>query len=590
MKTKTLGSSLFLLGLILALTTPATAQNNLFLGGPRHPGHARIPLRANVAPAASVYYLPAQIRHAYGIDRLAVDGTGQKIAIIDAYGNTSIQANLNTFCTQFGLANTTVQVLGTSTLNSTWALETALDVEWAHVIAPKAGLILSVAKSASIGDLANAVTAAVNAGATVVSMSWGTTEYVGVNAYDACFQCPGVTFVASSGDSGELTGAFEVEWPAASPCVIGVGGTTLLLDANDNRVSETAWSNSGGGLSALYSRPTWQNGWSGYGYRGVPDVSYNADPNTGYVVYDGVNGGWFALGGTSAGAPQWAGLIALANQSRSAAVKGNTDIYAVAGTAPTIVSAKFFDVTSGENGTNADDFSVTGYDLVTGVGSPVASGLVPALIALAPPAFDFSISLAPASQTITSGAAVSYTVTVSHSGAAAENVSLSVALPAGASGGSFTVNPILAASGTSVLTLTAPASAGSFTVTVTGTSATSHKLHTASATLVVANPDFALSASPAALSAKRGSNAVSTIAVISSGGFTGTVALTATISPVVSSGPTVSFSPSLVGGGSGSSALTAKTTTNTPKGSYTITTTGTSGSKLHTTVVSLTVN
>jgi len=590
MNPKLIGSNLLLLSLILALAHTATAQSDVFMGGPRRPGHARNPLRVNVKPATSVYYSPAQIRHGYGIDQLAADGTGQKIAIVDAYGNTSIQANLNAFCTQFGISNTTVQVLGTSTLNSTWALETALDVEWAHAIAPKAGLILSVANSPSVNDLLNAVTAAVNAGATVVSMSWGATEYTGVNAYDSYFQSPGVTYVASSGDNGELTGGFQVEWPASSPYVIGVGGTTLLLDVNNNRASETAWSTSGGGLSAIYSRPTWQAGWSGYGYRGVPDVSYNADPNTGFLVYDAVNGGWFAVGGTSAGAPQWAGLIALANQSRSSGVNGNTDIYTVAGTAPTMNSANFFDIVSGANGTNADDVSVAGYDLVTGVGSPVAPGLVSALVALAPPVFDFCIAMTPSSQSVNPSAGVSYTVTVTSSGGTPQNVSLAMTLPAGASGGSFSVNPIPAGSGKSVLTFTAPATPGSFTVTVTGTSADGKKVHAASATLVVASPDFSLSATPASNSVKRGSNAAYTTTVTPTAGFAGTVALTATVSPVVSNGPTMSFSPQQVMGGSGSSQMTVKTSNNTPKGSYTITITGTSGSKQHTTTVSLTAN
>ena len=580
----------WLISSILLSSTTFLNADDVFVGGPRRPGHARPPLRINVHPAVSVYYSPAQIRHAYGFDQLSADGTGQKIAIVDAYGNGSIQTDLNTFCTQFGVPNTTVQIIGANaTVDTGWALETALDVEWAHAIAPKATIILSVAPTPSTGDLLNAVQAAVNAGANVVSMSWGATEFSSANLDDSYFQAPGVTFVASSGDSGELNSRPEVEWPAVSPYVVSVGGTSLQLDTNNVRTSETAWSSSGGGLSSYYSRPAWQNGWMGYTTRGVPDVSYNADPNTGVLVYDAANGGWYSVGGTSAGAPQWAATIALANQSRATGVSGNTDIYKVAGTAPTIQPANFFDITSGNNGSDPDDLSVTGYDLVTGLGSPVATGLIPALVALSPKTADFTISLSPSSQTTTPGSSVSYTVTVASAGGFAENINLSVTLPSGASGGTFTVNPITASSGTSVLTFTAPASTGSFTVTVTGTSAVSSRTHTASASLSVQKPDFTLSVSPTSRSVRHGTSTSFTVNVSPVGSFTGTTSLTASISPVVSSAPTLSFSPTQITGGSGTSQLTVKTSSGTSRGTYTIIITGTSGSTQHSSTVSLNV-
>ena len=281
------------------------------------PGHVRPPLHVNITPLAGTSYNPAQIRHAYGVDLLAANGTGQKIAIVDAYGNASIQADLDTFCTSFNLPKGTVTILGNNSGSDTrWALETALDVEWAHAIATNATIILSVAKSSGDADLLAAIVAATNAGATVVSMSWGGTEWSHEANYDRYFQVPGVTYVASSGDDGELPTLPEVEWPAVSPYVLGVGGTTLHLDANGNRTSaETAWSSSGGGLSSYYGLPLWQNGWYPQwpAKRGVPDVSLVADPNTGVLVYDAANGGWFVVGGTSASAPMWAALIALAN-------------------------------------------------------------------------------------------------------------------------------------------------------------------------------------------------------------------------------------------------------------------------------------
>ncbi len=281
----------------LTLSVAALAKTARVFEREPPPGYVRPPLHINLTPSVSTSYTPAQIRHAYGFDQLQADGTGQIIAIVDAYGNASIQSDLNTFCAQFGLPDATVTILGpNSSADTGWALETALDVEWAHAIATNATIILSVAKSSSDVDLLAAIAAATNAGATVVSMSWGGTEFSGQTSYDAYFQAAGVTFVASSGDSGELPGRIQVEWPAASPYVVGVGGTSLQLDANNNRVSETAWSSSGGGLSTVYTRPAWQNTWSSYNHRGVPDVSYNADPNTGVLVYDSVNGGWYAVG------------------------------------------------------------------------------------------------------------------------------------------------------------------------------------------------------------------------------------------------------------------------------------------------------
>ena len=373
MKAKCSSFGVLLASLCFTLTTPLSAQD-IFIGGPLRPGYARPPLHIFVNPAATgagaaVPYTPAQIRIAYGFNQLSATGAGQKIAIVDAYGNQNIQSDLNAFCSQFGLNATTVQVIGSNPggRGNGWDMETSLDVEWAHVVAPGATIILSVAPNASNSALLAAVDAAVAAGASVVSMSWGGTESSGESSYDYHFNKANVTFVASSGDGGELPTLPEVEWPAASPYVVGVGGTSLYLDSNGNRIagpsglSETAWSDSGGGLSSYYPLPSWQKGWNTWllngvsSARGVPDVSYVADPNTGLYVYCSTYsrlGSWWQVGGTSAGAPQWAALIALANQGRASGVNGNNDIYstAVAGT-PTIINANnFTDISSGSNG------------------------------------------------------------------------------------------------------------------------------------------------------------------------------------------------------------------------------------------------
>jgi subtilase family serine protease len=580
---------------------------DIFVGGPQRPGYARPPLHIFVNPAAAAGagpYTPAQIRHAYGFDQLSATGVGQKIAIVDAYGNQNIQSELNTFCSQFGLNPATVQVIGNNTgaNGNGWDLETSLDVQWAHVVAPGATIILSVARTASDNDLLAAVDAAVAQGAKVVSMSWGGTEWSTESGYDSHFNKANVTFVASAGDGGELTTQPEVEWPAVSPNVVSVGGTSLYLDANGNRIpgpsglSETAWSSSGGGLSSFYGIPSWQQGWNTWASankRGVPDVSYLADPNTGVYVYCSTYGrsaGWWQVGGTSAGAPQWAALIALANQGRASGVSGNKDIYSatVAGTPPTINLNNFLDISSGSNGSDPDDISVGGYDLVTGLGSPVATRVVPALVALALASPDFSVSVTPTSQTVAPGGNTSYTVTVSALGGFSGTVNLSVSgLPAGASA-SFNPNPLsVSGSGSSTLSITAGTTSGSFTITGTSGSL----VHSTTATLVVAAQDFSISASPTSQTVKQGKSTSYRVTVAPSGGFNSAVTLSASVSvsPAASSGPTVSFSPQTISGGSGNSTMTVRTGNSTPRQNYTITITGTGGSVQHSTSVSLTV-
>jgi hypothetical protein len=323
----------------------------------------------------------------------------------------------------------------------------------------------------------------------------------------------------------------------------------------------------------------------------VPDVSYVADPNTGLYVYCSTysrRGSWFQVGGTSAGAPQWAALIALANQGRASGVNGNNDIYSttVAGTPPTIAN-NFLDISSGSNGSDQDDFSLVGYDLVTGLGSPVATGVVPALVSLAPASPDFSVSVTPTSQTVASGGSTSYTVTVRPLGGFIGIVNFSVSgLPTDAS---YTLASVTG-SGSSTLTITAGATPGTFLLTVTGTSSGS-LTHWATATLMIVAPNFSISASPTSQTVKQGKSTSYTVTVAPSSGFTGTVSLGANVSPVVSGGPTVSFNPQSVRirNGSGNSTMTVSTSNRTPTGTYTITISGTGGSTQQGTSVSLAV-
>jgi hypothetical protein len=208
------------------------------------------------------------------------------------------------------------------------------------------------------------------AGVSVVSMSWGVSEFNGETTYDADFSHAGVTFVGASGDSGS-----PGIWPALSPNVLAVGGTTLNVGSSGVYSSESAWGVSGGGTSTYESEPSYQLGVQSTGKRTSPDVSYDANPNTGFAVYDSLEGGWQEVGGTSAGAPQWAAILAIANQGRaiageSALTGGQAAIYGLS-------SSDFHDITSGGNGGYA---AKSGYDEVTGRGTPIGNLVISGLV------------------------------------------------------------------------------------------------------------------------------------------------------------------------------------------------------------------
>ncbi|MCU9954268.1 S53 family peptidase [Burkholderia sp. BKH01] len=368
-----------------------------YVEGNRAPkGYARPPFHTKPrASTASISGLtPALTRHAYGFDTIANQGDGMVVAIVDAYDDPKIEADLGVFSNAFSLPACTssngcftkVYARGTRPkTDSGWALEMSLDVEWVHAIAPKAKIMLVEAASASFSDLLAAVDVAVKHGASVVSMSFGGSEFGSETGFDSHFNVAGVTFVASSGDSGTGT-----EYPAASPYVVAVGGTTLSIDTYGNYVGEAAWSGSGGGVSSVEAEPAGQAAWPVpvAGKRGVPDVSYDANPSSGFAVYDSVTyqgqAGWFQVGGTSAGAPQWSALVAIANSLRAAAGKsrlsGTYDsLYTVGKTA---YGSDYHDVTTGSNGSCGSVCSAAGgYDYVTGLGSPQAPALVQALVA-----------------------------------------------------------------------------------------------------------------------------------------------------------------------------------------------------------------
>jgi hypothetical protein len=360
-------------------------------------------------------YTPAQMRHAYGFDQIRLPagqtfddaGRGQTIAIIDPLNDPYITADVRTFDQTFNIggaahdpASTSflkvVNQTGGSTLPDTdtynLGLETSLDVEWVHAMAPGANILLVETGSFfSLNDLGTAIEfASRQAGVSVVSMSFGFGDSPSEYYLDNMFTTPaghqGVSFIASAGDNG----GFNASYPAMSPNVLSVGGTTLPADAsgNPNRALDYGWNLGGGGISSVEAEPAYQSGVQSTGFRTGPDLAYDADQTTGVAVIDTLYANaqfpgkpWIKVGGTSMGAPQISSLVAITNQLRVAAGEGTLDgprqllpaIYQIAATDPNA----FQDITSGNNGYAAGP----GYDFATGVGTPNARYLVPDLVA-----------------------------------------------------------------------------------------------------------------------------------------------------------------------------------------------------------------
>jgi len=356
-------------------------------------------------------YTPGQIRGAYGINNIKFssvmgDGTGQTIAIVDAYDDPSFvnssasgfnTSDLARFDQEFGLPNPPsftklneygslsnlpgTDPAGAGNRQGNWEVEEALDVEWAHAIAPGASIILIECNSNSGTDLYQGVTtAATLPGVSVVSMSWGSGEFSGEQFFDSDFTTPnghqGVTFVASTGDGGS-----PGDYPAYSPNVVAAGGTSLYLNANGSYNSETAWSGSGGGISTIETEPAYQGGAQNTGHRTIPDVSFDANPNTGVAVYDSYNGTsaspWEQVGGTSVSAPCLAAVIAIVNQGRVAS--GGATLNGASQTLPALYSLPSSDVNDVTSGSNGGFKAGAGYDEVTGLGTPKANLLAPDL-------------------------------------------------------------------------------------------------------------------------------------------------------------------------------------------------------------------
>ncbi len=333
-----------------------------------HPDSAR-PL------ATSSYqdgYTPAQLQSAYSLPGVSGGpGTGPTVAVVDAYDNPNAEADLNAYRSGFGLGQCSAgngcfakvdQSGGTHYPrgDTNWGAEIDLDIEMVSATCPSCKVLLVEAKSNRFSDLMAAVDYAV-AHADFVSNSYGGSEFSGESSYDHHFD-PNKPITVSSGDNG-----YGVEYPAASPNVTAVGGTSLT-GSTTSGWNETAWSGAGSGCSAYESKPSWQTD-GGCAGRTVTDVSAVADPNTGVAVYDsyGSRGGanWYVYGGTSVAAPLVAGVWALA---------GTSAVSSPAPKTPYDNGTGWNDVTQGSNASQCGDGylceAVIGYDGPTGLGTP----------------------------------------------------------------------------------------------------------------------------------------------------------------------------------------------------------------------------
>jgi subtilase family serine protease len=324
---------------------------------------------------------PTSLRSAYGLTSAASsNGSGETIAIVDAYDDPNAEADLATYRSYYGLSACTTangcfkkvsQTGSTTSLpsgNTGWAEEISLDVDMASAICPNCNILLVEATSASYANLGTAVNRAVTLGAKYVSNSYGGSESSAETTYDTSYyKHAGVAITVSSGDSG-----YGTEYPATSQYVTAVGGTKLVTSSTTRGWTETVWKTSstegaGSGCSSYETKPSWQTDTS-CTKRMESDVSAVADPATGVSVYDsyGVTAGWYTFGGTSVSSPIIAGVYALAGVPSTSSYPAKFP-YTYAGT------SYLNDVTSGNNGTCSVSYyctATTGYDGPTGWGTP----------------------------------------------------------------------------------------------------------------------------------------------------------------------------------------------------------------------------
>lgn len=324
----------------------------------------RTDVQGPVAPNTPGGYTPSDLQTAYSLTSDSKNsGTGQTVAVVDAYDDPNVAADLSAYRSRYGLPACTVsngcfaEQKYASQTNTGWAGEESVDVDMVSAICPNCKILLVEAASASMADLSTAEKYA-TAHADYTSNSWSGNE--GTKTYDSDFAVSCGAITAATGDSGYNSTA---QWPAILPGVIGVGGTSLT---SISPRAETAWLRTGSACSRVYGKPSFQASLNtGCSMRAQADASADADPNTGVAVYDTFHQrGWLVFGGTSVAAPIVASAFAL-SADRTADLPDNLYSHA----------SDFNDVTSGTNGGCGAPLCVagTGWDGPTGLGSPKGS-------------------------------------------------------------------------------------------------------------------------------------------------------------------------------------------------------------------------
>lgn len=560
---------------------------------------------ATTGSGPSASFLGSDMRAAYyGTGTLT--GAGQNLGLLEYYGTNL--ADLNTYYSNVNQKNNVpITLLSTDGTSTTCTYrpghcddtEQTLDMTQALGMAPgltSLTMYIGSTDTAIIGSMVSH-----NPLPTTIGCSWGWTpaDPTTLDPYFEQMAAQGQNFFAASGDYSTWTASGNsAAWPADDANVVSVGGTDLITQsAAGPWASETAWADSGGGISPdSIALPAWQQisgviNSSNKGsttLRNGPDVSANAN-FTFYVCADQKSCTANQYGGTSFAAPMWAGYIALVNQQLAANGKStigflNPIIYPQNVTSS--YGTDFHDISSGTSGSYS---AVTGYDLVTGWGSPNA-GLIAAL-AGSTQAASFSLSASPASLPVTAGSNTSTQITATVTGTLSNAITLSATVPSGWPAATF--NPSsLPGSGTntSTMSISVPAgtATGTYPITVTGTSGTTTE--TSTVTLTVSSgttASFSLSASPSTTSVARNSSASVLISAVPNGGFNSSISLSAS---GAGRGVSIGFNPSSISGGSGSSTMTISAKRNAATGAYNIIVTGTGGGVSKTATVSLTVN
>jgi subtilase family serine protease len=557
---------------------------------------------ATTGSGPSASFLGSDMRAAY-YGGTTLSGAGQNLGLLEFLGTDL--ADLDTYFNNVGQTNNVPITLLSTDGTSTSCLDTraggscddteqTLDMTQAIGMAPGLASLVMYVGSTDTAMISAMTTH--NPLPTTIGCSWGWTpaDPSTLNPYFQKMAAQGQNFFAASGDASTWSSRNEA-WPADNAFVVSVGGTDLITaSAGGAWKSETAWVDSGGGISPdSIAIPSWQQlagvinstNRGSTTLRNGPDVSANAN-FTFYVCADQTTCTANEFGGTSFATPMWAGYIALVNEQLAANGEPtigfiNPTIYSQSVTSS--YGTEFHDITSGTSGSFS---AVAGYDLVTGWGSPNGTGLINAL-APTSSSPNFTISTSPGSVSVVQGGNGTSTITTAVSGGFNSAIALSASgQPAGVTV-SFSPTSIAApGSGSSTMTIAVASTTaiGTYTITVAGTGGSTTQTATVSLTVTaVVSGNFTLSASPTSLTITRSSHGTTTITIDPSNGFAGGVTLSAT---GLGTGVTASFSPNPT---TGTSTLTLTASSSATTGTRTVTISGVSGSLSHTTTISLRV-